>query len=178
MIAPFTPSDRVSEQLTTVDIRITNWLARHGITILRVGLGAVFLWFGILKFVPGVSAAEELAGRTIEILSFGLIDPAVSRIMLACWESVIGLGLMTGYQIRATLLLLVLQMLGTLTPLVLFPAETFAHLPYAPTLEGQYILKNVVLIGAGLVIGATARGGHLVCDACCEREHGARCRNP
>ena len=54
---------------------------------------------------------------------------------------------------------------------VIFPAETFTRLPYAPTLEGQYILKNVVLIGAGLVIGATARGGHLVCDACCESAH-------
>lgn len=171
MIAPFTPSARVSEQFTAVDIRITSWLARHGITVLRVGLGMVFLWFGILKFVPGVSAAEDLAGRTIEILTFGLIDPSVSRIVLAGWESIIGLGLVTGYQLRATLLLLVMQMLGTLTPLVLFPAETFTHLPYAPTLEGQYILKNVVLIGAGLVIGATARGGHLVCDACCARAH-------
>lgn len=178
MLGPLTTSVRVSEQFTAVDIQITGWLARNGITILRIGLGVVFLWFGILKFVPGVSAAEDLAGRTIEILTLGAIDPAVSRVMLACWESVIGLGLMTGYQIRATLLLLVLQMLGTLTPLVLFPAQTFAQVPYAPTLEGQYILKNVVLIAAGLVIGATARGGHLVCDACCAREHGARCRNP
>ena len=171
MMAQLTTPARVSEQFTAVDIRITGWLARHGITVLRIGLGAVFLWFGVLKFMPGVSAAEDLAGRTIEILTFGLIDPSASRIMLACWESVIGLGLITGYQLRATLLLLVMQMLGTLTPLVLFPAETFTHLPYAPTLEGQYILKNVVLIGAGLVIGATARGGHLVCDACCETAH-------
>jgi uncharacterized membrane protein YphA (DoxX/SURF4 family) len=159
---------RVAEQFTAVDVRITAWLARHGITILRVGLGIVFLWFGLLKFVPGASAAEDLAGRTIEILTFGLIAPSVSLVLLACWESVIGLGLVTGRQLRATLLLLVLQMLGTLTPLVLFPAETFTRLPYAPTLEGQYILKNVVLIGAGLVIGATARGGRFVCDGCHE----------
>ena len=169
---------RVAGQLTAVDIQITAWLARHGITILRVGLGIVFLWFGLLKFVPGVSPAEDLAGRTIEILTFGLIAPSVSLVVLAGWESLIGLGLVTGWQLRATLLLLILQMLGTLTPLVFFPTETFARLPYAPTLEGQYILKNVVLIGAGLVIGATARGGHLVCDACTETAHPASCRAP
>jgi hypothetical protein len=128
----------------------------------------VFLWFGLLKFVPGVSAAEDLAGRTIEILTFGLIEPSVSVVVLAVWESIIGLGLVTGRYLRATLLLLMLQMLGTLTPLVFFPTETFARLPYAPTLEGQYILKNVVLIGAGMVIGATARGGRFMCGACAE----------
>jgi len=161
---PLVPN-RFAELVTALDVQITTWLARHGITILRVGLGIAFLWFGLLKFVPGVSAAEDLAERTIEILTFGLVPPAVSLVLLASWECIIGLGLVTGWQLRATLFLLVAQMLGTLTPLVFFPAETFARLPYAPTLEGQYILKNVVLIAAGLVIGATARGGRFVSDA-------------
>ena len=65
---------------------------------------------------------------------------------------------------RATLLLLILQMLGTVTPLALFPAETFTRFPYAPTLEGQYIIKNVVLVSAAVVLGATVRGGDLVAD--------------
>ena len=168
MMRPSIAHGSVSEQFTTLDIQITSWLADHGITILRVGLGIVFLWFGVLKFVPGASAAEDLAGRTIQLLTFGLIEPSVSVVMLAILESVIGLGLVTGRYLRVTLLLLLLQMLGTLTPLVFFPTETFDRLPYAPTLEGQYILKNVVLIGAGLVIGATARGGRFVCDACTE----------
>jgi len=160
-----------SEQFTAIDIKITDWLGRNGITFLRVGLGVLFLWFGLLKFVPGASAAEELAGRTIEVLTFGLIQPAVSIIILAVWECFIGLGLVTGRYLRATLLLLILQMLGTLTPLVFFPTETFNHVPYAPTLEGQYIIKNVVLIGAGLVIGATARGGRIIGDACTDPAH-------
>jgi len=58
--------------------------------------------------------------------------------------------------------LLFLQMAGTMTPLVLFPAETFVRFPYAPTLEGQYIIKNLVLISAGLVVGSTVRGGRIV----------------
>lgn len=163
---------RVSQSLTrrivAIDIEVTEWLGRHGITILRVGLGVVFLWFGLLKFFPGASPAQDLAGRTIEILTFGVIPPATSLVILAAWESVIGLGLISGWFLRATLLLLITQMLGTLTPLAFFPSETFTQLPYAPTLEGQYIIKNVVLIGAGLVIGATARGGKIVRDSCAE----------
>ena len=76
----------------------------------------------------------------------------------------IGVGLITGRFLRATLLLLVVQMLGTLTPLVLFPTETFTIFPVAPTLEGQYIIKNLVLVAAAMVVGATVRGGQLLAE--------------
>jgi hypothetical protein len=56
-------------------------------------------------------------------------------------------------------------MVGTAMPLILFPAETFTRFPLAPTLEGQYIIKNVVLIGAGMVISATVRGGRLTTES-------------
>ena len=151
----------VPESLEPLDVRITETLARIGVPVLRVGLGVVFLWFGVLKFFPGASPAEALAARTITVLSGGVIGPSVSLPVLATWESLIGLGLLTGRFLRATLLLLVVQMLGTLTPLVLFPAETFTVFPFAPTLEGQYIIKNVVLVGAAMVVGATVRGGRL-----------------
>lgn len=147
-----------------LDARITATLARLGVPVLRVGLGVVFLWFGILKFFPGLSPAQDLAARTIERLSFGLVPPGVSLPVLAGWEVLIGLGLLSGLFLRATLLLLALQMAGTITPLVLFPDETFTVVPIAPTLEGQYIIKNVVLIGAAMVVGATVRGGRLVAD--------------
>lgn len=152
------------DPLEPIDVRITATLARLGVPVLRIGLGVVFLWFGALKFFPGASPAETLAARTIEVLSGGVIGPAVSLPVLATWESLIGLGLLAGRFMRATLLLLALQMLGTLTPLVIFPAETFTTFPIAPTLEGQYIIKNVVLIGAAMVVGATVRGGRLVPD--------------
>ncbi len=155
---------RLSRRFTEIDVRITRWLARYGVLISRLGLGLVFLWFGILKFFPGLSPAEELAARTIERLSFGLVGPAISVPTLATLESLIGLGLLSGRFLRATLLLLALQMLGTLTPLFLFPAEVFTRIPYAPTLEGQYIIKNIVLIGAAMVVGATVRGGAIVAD--------------
>jgi uncharacterized membrane protein YphA (DoxX/SURF4 family) len=147
-----------------LDTAITSTLARLGMPVLRVGLGIVFLWFGVLKFFPGLSPAQDLAARTIQDLTFGAIGPEVSLPILAVWESAIGLGLISGRFLRATLFLLAVQMLGTLTPLVLYPAETFTRFPYAPTLEGQYIIKNIVLIGAAMVVGSTVRGGRIVPD--------------
>jgi uncharacterized membrane protein YkgB len=147
-----------------VDQAITQWMARNGVRLLRISLGVVFLWFGALKFFPGLSPATELALRTIEILTFGSVPPAVAINILAAWESAIGLGLIFGVFMRATLLLLFVQMLGTITPIFLFPELVFTRVPYAPTLEGQYIIKNLVLVSAGIVIGATVRGGRLVAE--------------
>ena|SRR5437763_2240810 len=151
-------------RLDRLDLNIAQWLAHHSITLLRVGMGVVFLWFGALKFFPGLSPAENLALHTIAVLTLGLIPAEVSRVLLATLECVIGLGFLTGRYIRLTLLLMAFQMVGALSPLVLFPGEVFKHVLYAPTLEGQYIIKNLVLIGAGLVIGATMRGGSIVAD--------------
>jgi uncharacterized membrane protein YkgB len=154
--------DGIAKRFDVVDASITRWMARFGVPLLRVSLGVVFFWFGALKFFPGLSPASDLAARTIEALSFGIVKPSVSVPLLAGWECLIGLGLLFGIFMRATLLLLAVQMAGTLTPLLLFPSEVFTRVPYAPTLEGQYIIKNAVLISAAIVIGATVRGGGLV----------------
>jgi uncharacterized membrane protein YkgB len=145
-----------------LDVRITRTLARLGVPVVRIALGIVFLWFGVLKFFPNLSPAEDLAARTIEQLTFGAVRPGVSLPVLATWESIIGIGLILNRWMRAVLLLLAVQMAGTFTPLVLFPAETWTLFPIAPTLEGQYIIKNLVLIGAAMVVGATVRGGRIV----------------
>lgn len=154
--------DRGREAFDRLDARLTAALARAGVPVLRLALGLVFLWFGMLKFVPGLSPAQDLATRTIERLSFGVVTPDVALPLLAGWETLIGLGLLSGRFLRATLFLLALQMAGTATPLALFPGEAFTRFPIAPTLEGQYIIKNVVLVGAAMVVGATVRGGRLV----------------
>ncbi len=146
------------------DPLITRWMARHGIRLIRISLGVVFLWFGALKFFPGMSPAQELAGKTLTVLTAGWLTPAVSVPLLAAWECAIGLGLILSLWPRVTLLLLFLQMSGTILPLFFFPHETFTRIPWAPTLEGQYIIKNLVLISAGIVVGATVRGGRLVAD--------------
>lgn len=155
---------RLPRGLEALDVRITAAMARWGLPLLRVSLGVVFLWFGALKFFPDLSPAQGLATRTISVLTFGLVPPGVSLPVLAAWECVIGLGLLTGTRLREILLLLFVQMAGTLTPVFLFPGEVFTRIPYAPTLEGQYIIKNIVLIAAGIVVGATVRGGRVVAE--------------
>lgn len=139
------------------DWRITQWMARAGIPILRVALGIVFFWFGALKLVPGLSPAEDLVLATVPIFPGRSFMP-----ILAVWEMIIGLGFLTGRALRLTILLLFLQMPGTLSPVILLPEAVFTAFPYGLTLEGQYIVKNLVLIAAALVIGATVRGGRLV----------------
>jgi len=147
-----------------VDTQLTDWMAMHGITLLRVSVGIIFFWFGALKLFPNLSPAEDLATETIRVLTFGIITPNISLPVLAIWEVLIGIGLLTGRYMRITLLLLFVQMMGTVTPLVLFPNATFTAFPIGLTLEGQYIIKNLVLISAGIVIGATVRGGNIVSD--------------
>lgn len=144
-----------------VDVLLTSWMARYGVMILRISVGIVFFWFGALKFFPDLSPAQDLATRTISILTFGLIPAPIALFILAAWECTIGIGLILGLYMRVTLALLWLQMLGTITPIFFFPTEVFKYIPFAPTLEGQYIIKNIVLISAGIVIGATVRGGVL-----------------
>jgi uncharacterized membrane protein YphA (DoxX/SURF4 family) len=141
------------------DQKISSFMSRYGSFFLRISLGIIFFWFGFLKFFSGLSPATDIATKTIETLTFGLVQPGTSIIILATWEILIGLGLISGRFLRITLFLLFTQMLGTMTPLFLFTTETFTRLPYAPTLEGQYIIKNLVLISAGLVIGTTVGGG-------------------
>ena len=153
--------EKLQATADAIDARITRWMAAQGIRLLRISLGIVFLWFGALKFFAGLSPAQDLATRTISMLTFGRIAPDTALLLLATWECLIGLGLILGIFMRATLLLLWVQMLGTVTPLIFFPNETFAQIPYAPTLEGQYRIKNIVLVSAGIVIGATVRGGRL-----------------
>jgi uncharacterized membrane protein YphA (DoxX/SURF4 family) len=147
-----------------MDVRITRVMALRGVGLLRVSLGVVFLWFGALKFFPGLSPAQDLVARTITGLTFGTVPPRVALPVLAAWECAIGVGLLSGLLLRATLLLLFAQMLGTVTPLFLFPSETFTVFPFAPTLEGQYIIKNLVLVTAAIVIGSTVRGGGLTAE--------------
>ena len=146
----------LSSKIDQIDIWLTRWMAQYGVLLLRVGVGIIFFWFGALKLVPGLSPAEELVANTVYFVS-----PEVFVPILAIWEMVIGLGLISGLFMRTTLLLLFLQMPGTALPLVLLTEVCFNIFPYGLTLEGQYIIKNLVLVSAGLVIGSTVRGGRM-----------------
>lgn len=130
------------------------WMAKNGFVLLRISIGIVFLWYGIQKFFPGVSSAEELATRTIEMMTFGMVKQTVSLPLLAAWEAFLGITFITGRLMRIAVPLLFLQMIGTLMPLFLFPSETFESIPFVPTLVGQYIFKNIVVITGVMVVAA------------------------
>lgn len=157
--------NQIRRRLDRLDARLAGWMARNGVAFVRISLGIVFLWFGALKLVPGLSPAEDLAGQTILALTSGLLKPSVSVPLLGVWESLIGIGLLSGKALRPTLVLLFAQMAGTITPLVLFPSQVFVAAPFVPTMVGQYIIKNLVLISAAIVVGATVRGGRLKAEA-------------
>lgn len=152
----------LGERFDTVDRSIAGWMAANGVTLLRWSIGLIFIWFGALKLVPGASPADQIATDTTMVLTFEVLSQDAARLSLAALELVIGLGLVTGWFLRLTLLLLFAQMAGTLTPLLIFPEQIWTDFPFVLTLEGQYIMKNAVLISAGFVIGATVRGGRLV----------------
>ncbi len=111
----------------------------------------VFIWFGLLKPL-GVSPANDLVTRTVYWL-----DPAWFVPLLGWWEVAIGVCMVIPPLNRAAIFLLVLQMPGTFLPLVLLPDICWVHVPWAPTLEGQYIIKNLVLIAAAMTIGGAVR---------------------
>ena len=142
----------MTTRLDDLDLRIAFWMNRHGVRLLRVALGVVFIWFGALKLVPGLSPAEALVANTVV-----WFDPVWFVPLLGVWEVLIGVGLLIRPAIRGALFLLVLQMPGTFMPLILLPEVCFTAFPYGLTLEGQYIIKNVVIIAAALVVGGTVR---------------------
>ncbi len=144
----------IKKYFNEFDQFLTRWMANSGLQILRIGLGIIFFWFGMLKFFPGLSPAENLVRNTVYFMNPDLFIP-----ILAAWETLIGLGLITGKFMRLTLLLLFLQMPGTVLPVFILPDVVWKTFPFGLTLEGQYIFKNLVLIGAGIVLGGTVRGG-------------------
>lgn len=121
-------------------------------SILKFSLGIVYLHFGFLKFYPDLSPAELLATQTIMTLSGHRLDAQQSLFLLALLETVIGLGFLFNVFRRSMFVLFTFHMLGTLTPLILLPEFAFKIAPLAPTIEGQYIIKNIVFLAAGWTI--------------------------
>jgi uncharacterized membrane protein YkgB len=146
------------------ELRLARWLARHSITLLRMSLGVVFLGFGVLKFVPGLSPAEPLAADTMQILTLGLLPERIGVLIVAALESTIGFLLLTGLLMRIALALLAVEMVGIMSPLVLLPGAMFEE-NLAPTLAGQYVIKDIIIGAAGLVIAAQRLGARLIVES-------------
>ena len=146
-----------SSRLNQLDRRLVGFMSDYGTHLLRWSIAIVYLWFGGLKLV-NASPAADLVVKTVFWL-----PPHAALLFIGVWEVLIGLGLLSTHPLvlRITLFLLWLQIAGTFQVFLLLPRVAFqGGNPLLPTLEGQYAIKNLVLITAGLVIGSTVRRSH------------------
>ena len=135
-----------------LDIFVTEFMSKWGVTLLRYSLGIIYIWFGALKPL-GLSPAQELVENTV----YWFENPKTFVPILGIWEVVIGITMIIKPLIRISIILLFIQMPGTFLPLVLFPEVCFTNFPFGLTLECQYIVKNLIIISAALVVGSTVR---------------------
>lgn len=136
----------------TMAARIVSFLQVHQYRILKICIGILFVWFGSLKLFPGISPAEELAYLTIDKLSFGLFSKMTILLALASLELILGIMLIFHSKFKFTFFLLLFHMLCTITPFFLLPDLTFDGSLLKLTLVGQYIVKNIVIISAAIVL--------------------------
>lgn len=133
------------------------FMSNNKIKLLRISVGIIYIWFGMLKFFKGYSPAESLAINTIDILTFSLIPSTVSIILLAIIEVVIGVLLTLGLYTKQVVIVTLLHLTCTFVPLFAFSDLSFTKLPFAYTLLGQYIFKNIVIMAALWVIYPTKK---------------------
>jgi uncharacterized membrane protein YkgB len=140
----------------TIDRRIAAFMERWGVPALRLSLAIIFIWFGILKPFH-LSPAEATLKATVAWLPW--FTPDQWLVVIGWWEVAIGVTFLFHRTLRVAIALLALQMVGTFMPLVLLPEATWqpGRIPYAPTIEGQYIIKNLLIISAALTVGGTVR---------------------
>jgi putative oxidoreductase len=139
--------------------RVLSLLTSLGVPALRVSLGLVIAGFGFLKFFPGASPAEGLVIQTTDILTFGLVDGRPAVLLTAVIEGALGLALISGKLLKPGLVLMAGWLIGILSPVVLFPNQLFPG--GLPTLAAQYVLKDVILAAAWLVVAAHALGARM-----------------
>ncbi|MEO1534743.1 MAG: hypothetical protein AAFS11_04170 [Planctomycetota bacterium] len=137
----------MKRHLIRIDRRIEHFLYVFGHTTHGVTLGLVFIWFGSLKVV-GQETATSIIGKTIYLGSPEIMVP-----LLGGWEIAIGLCMFFHSLHRVAFVLLAIRMPGTVLALVLKPEACFVVFPYIPTIAGQYIIKDLMLLSAAAVMG-------------------------
>jgi uncharacterized membrane protein YphA (DoxX/SURF4 family) len=134
-----------------IDQLIAEWMNRWSSSAIRFSFGIIFIWFGILK-VLDVSSAESLLKATVVWMPFG--TPEFWLVVIGWWEVAIGVTFLFPQTTKIAIGLLFLQMFGTFMPLVVLQEVTFQNGNIlTPSLEGQYIIKNVMIISAALALG-------------------------
>ncbi|MFE7054598.1 DUF417 family protein [Streptomyces californicus] len=135
--------------------RLAAYVNAHSHALLRVTVGIVFFGFGVLKLFPSASPAEQLAVDAATKMTLGMVPETVLLLSLAALETAIGIGLIVGRRLlRPALVAFFLHMGGVFSTLLLLPDAMWQPHSPAPTMEGQYVVKNVVLVAVCLVVAA------------------------
>ena len=122
-------------------------MRRRGHHLDRWALGAYFMWFGTIKMLGHKSATSIIA----ETIYVG--DPDTTTQFLGLWEAAIGFCLVVHPLARAAIALLAVRLPGTLLALALKPEVCWTDAALVPTIQGQYLIKDVILLTAAMVIG-------------------------
>lgn len=137
--------------LRTLDLELIHVFRKASIPVARFGLFTVFFWFGILKVIglsPASPLVENLFSHTITFMSFGTFI-----VLFGLYECLIGILFLIHGAERVVIPLLFLHMITTVMPLFVIPAATWSGF-LVPTIEGQYIIKNILIIAAGIGIAS------------------------
>jgi len=144
--------------------QLRKYIRDNQIDLLRVSLGIVFLWFGLIKFFWVSGPAEYIAAKIMLLLTFNTLQPNISLPILATIESIIGIGFLIKRFMKYVIPIMYFQMAATLLPLFVFPEDTWEIVPFVPTLLGHYIIKNTVLISAAIILYTISKGGKLIAN--------------
>ncbi len=143
---------RSIHRLEALDQTVGGFLRKWSLPLLRASLAVVFVWFGALK-VFDVTPVRDLVASTVYWFEPNWVVP-----LLGVVEMIVGLGLLFRIALRTVLGLFFLQMIGTFLVLVIQPDVAFQDgNPLLLTVEGEFVVKNFVLLAAGMVVGATVR---------------------
>lgn len=146
---PAEVAEKTWDRIVAADLQILGFLNRHSLTLLRFSLAIVFLWFGALK-VFGATPVAELVSSVVY-----WVDPDWFVPVLGVLEIGVGLGLLFRVGMRIVLLIFLVQMIGTFLVLVIRPDIAFQNgNPLLLTTEGEFVIKNLVLLSGGLTVGA------------------------
>jgi uncharacterized membrane protein YkgB len=135
--------------ISRIDQRLIPLLRRWSVPVLRISLAVVFIWFGALKILD-VSPVLELVASTVYWVDPDWFVPALGVV-----EVLVGVGLLFRVGMRLVLAVLFAQLVGTFLVFVLLPDIAFQDgNPLALTTEGEFVMKNLVLLAAAMTLGA------------------------
>ena len=149
---PETLSVNQKVSFNSLYFQLSNVMEKYGVDLLRIALAIVFIWFGALK-VFGMSPAQDLVEKTIYWISPKFFVP-----FLGVWEVAMGFGLRIKRFIPITIVLMLFHMAGTFLPFIILTKVCFDVFPFCPSLAGQYIIKNLVLVTGALTVAGKYNG--------------------